>query len=63
MKLSQEIQPAHGYWYLGSPFTNYPAGHEQATALKLIPETLGVLQHVLEVSRRQWPGVIPRHRS
>lgn len=30
MKITPEIQPGEGYWYLGSPFTNYPAGHEQA---------------------------------
>lgn len=31
MKLSQEIPAGgEGYWYLGSPFTNYPNGHEQA---------------------------------
>lgn len=31
MKLSPEILPGgEGYWYLASPFTNYPAGHEAA---------------------------------
>lgn len=31
MKLSHEIPPGgEGYWYLASPFTNYPKGHKQA---------------------------------
>lgn len=31
MKLSHEIKPfGRGYWYLASPFTKYPLGHEQA---------------------------------
>lgn len=31
MKMSRIIPPGgNGYWYLASPFTNYPDGHEQA---------------------------------
>lgn len=33
MKLSRNIPPMRvgdGYWYLASPFSNYPDGHEQA---------------------------------